>query len=83
MARKKGKNAGKKNGPQPWIPRNTGYIAIAVVSIGLAVWVAWQVIAAGQNIGKGILWGLLYGGSIWLVFFGMNIFHKLFRGKRD
>ena len=56
---------------------------MAIVSIALAVWTAWQVIATEQNIGKGIMWGMIFGVSIWLVFFGMNFFHSLFGGKKN
>lgn len=71
----------KEQQREPWIPRNTGFIAITIVSVVLAVWVAWQSISGGNTLGKGILWGLVFGGSIWLVFFGMNYFHSLFGGK--
>lgn len=65
-----------------WIPWNTGIKAMTIVSIALALWVGWQIIATEDDIGKGILWGLIFGGSIWLVFFGMNFFHSLFSGKK-
>ena len=68
---------------KPWIPWNTGIKAMTVVSIALALWVGWQVIATEDNIGKGVFWGLIFGGSIWLVFFGMNFFHSLFGSKKN
>ncbi len=83
MNKKKDRNPEEKNERKPWIPRNTGYVAMAIVSIALAVWTAWQVIATEQNIGKGIMWGMIFGVSIWLVFFGMNFFHSLFGGKKN
>lgn len=66
---------------KPWIPRKTGLVAMTIVSISLALWVVWQVVATEDNIGKGVLWGLIFGGSTWLVFLGMNFFHSLFGGK--
>jgi hypothetical protein len=39
-------------------------------------------IAAGNTIGKSLLWGVIFGGSIWLVYFGMNYFHGLFDKKQ-
>lgn len=66
---------------KPWIPWNTGLLAMVIVSIVLAVWVGWQMVNAGNTIGKAVLWGLIFGVSIWLVFFGMNYFHSLFDGK--
>ena len=53
---------------------------MTIVSVVLAVWVGWQV-AAVDTLLNGILWGLGFGGSLWLVFFGMNFFHGLFGGK--
>jgi len=66
---------------KPWIQWKTGLLTMTIISIALAILVAWQVIVTEDNIGKGILWGLIFGGSTWLVFFGMNYFHSLFGGK--
>jgi len=63
---------------QPWIPKDTGFTAITVVSIGLAIWVTVQNVRGGGQLWTGILWGIIMGASIWLVFFGMNYFHGLF-----
>ena len=67
---------------QPWIPRSAGFTAITVVSVVLAIWVAWQSVSGGGTLLNGILYGLILGASIWLVFFGMNYFHSLF-GRTD
>lgn len=66
---------------KPWIAWKTGLKAMTIVSISLALWVGWQVVATEGNIGKGVLWGLIFGVSTWLVFVGMNYFHSLFGGK--
>jgi hypothetical protein len=66
---------------QPWIKRSTGYTAMIVVSAALAVWVTWQTVRGGATIWSGILWGLGFGASLWLVFFGMNYFHSFFGGN--
>ncbi len=81
------KNRKKKSNSAPsqrqaWIPRDTGYTAITLVSVVLAIWVGWQTVSGGGTLWKGILWGLIFGASIWLVFFGMNYFHSLF-GKTN
>ena len=55
---------------------------MTIVSVALAGWVAWQIINVENNIGKGILWGVIFGASIWLVFFGMNFFHRAMGGKK-
>ncbi len=85
MAKKKSGKAQTKEPESlrtPWIPKDTGYTAITVVSIGLAGWVAWQNVRGGGQLWQGILWGLVFGASIWLVFFGMNYFHSLFDKKK-
>ena len=81
MGKAKNNKQEKEIQRKPWIQWKTGLVAMTIVSIALAIWVAWQVVAAEQNIGKGVLWGLIFGGSTWLVFFGMNYFHSLFGGK--
>ena len=81
MSKAKNNKQEKEIQRKPWIQWKTGLVAMTIVSIALAIWVGWQVVAAEQNIGKGVLWGLIFGGSTWLVFFGMNYFHRLFGGK--
>lgn len=81
MGKAKNNKQEKEIQRKPWISWNTGLITMTIVSISLALWVGWQVVAAEQNIGKGVLWGLIFGGSTWLVFFAMNYFHSLFGRK--
>ncbi|MDK2981659.1 MAG: hypothetical protein PWQ55_2006 [Chloroflexota bacterium] len=86
MAKKKSGKAQTKepeSGRIPWIPKDTGYTAITVLSVALAAWVAWQNVRGGGQLWNGILWGLVLGASIWLVFFGMNYFHSLFNKKNS
>ncbi len=66
---------------KPWIQQRTGLRLIIGISVGLMILVAAQIIIGTGDWGKGILYGLLFGGSIWLVFYGMNWFHSLFRSK--
>ena len=66
---------------KPWIQQKTGLRLIIGISIGLMILVAAQIIIGTGDWGRGILYGLLFGGSIWLVFYGMNWFHSLFRNK--
>jgi len=63
---------------RPWIQKNKGFRIIVAISLSLALWVGYQIIKNEGNWGKGILWGLLIGGSILLVYYGMNAFHRLF-----
>ncbi|NLB71138.1 MAG: hypothetical protein GX797_03940 [Chloroflexi bacterium] len=66
---------------KPSIQKKTGFIIITVLSIALMILVAVQIIMGSGEWGRGILWGFLFGGSIWMVFFGMTWFHSLFRSK--
>ncbi|MDY0126075.1 MAG: hypothetical protein RBS09_07775 [Anaerolineaceae bacterium] len=66
---------------KPWIQRRTGFLIITALSIGIMILVAVQIIMGSGDWGRGLLWGFLFGGSIWFVFFGMNWFHSLFHSK--
>jgi hypothetical protein len=63
---------------QPWIPMRVGVIIIAIASVGMAVLTASQVIPSRGWI-EGILWGLLFGGFIWAIFFGNILVNKFLR----
>ena len=66
---------------KPWIKRQTGFLLITIISIGIMLLVAVQIIMGSGDWGRGLFWGFLFGGSIWIVFFGMNWFHSLFHSK--
>ncbi|MGE5463941.1 MAG: hypothetical protein ACM3PS_11340 [Syntrophothermus sp.] len=77
MAKKKNKTKklkveGQKEEPlpvQPWVSMRGGMIVMAITSVALAVLVASQVIPSTGWL-EGILWGVLFGGMIWVIFFG-------------
>jgi hypothetical protein len=76
-SRKKGKNKSTEQidyNPK-WIPARTGLGLIAVCSIVMAVFTAWQLIPAIGWL-EGSLYALLYGGMIWVVFFVMKLFYR-------
>jgi hypothetical protein len=54
---------------KPWVSMRTGMIIMAITSLALAVLIASQVIPSNGWL-EGILWGLLFGGLIWVIFFG-------------
>ena len=86
MARKKGNGNQKQELNEaelrkPWIQKKTGRFVITILSIAMAIFVAVTIITESGDWGSGILYGVLFGGSIWLVFGGMNWFHSLFRPK--
>ena len=64
---------------QPPISKRTALIILAIISAGIAVLTAWQLIPSKGWV-EGILWGLLYGALVWAMFFG-NILIKGFLRK--
>ncbi len=77
MANKKKLKADKKSKsntflppPKPWISMRNGSIIIVFTSIGMAVLTALQV-APIKGWLEATFWGVLFGGLIWLIFFGM------------
>jgi hypothetical protein len=54
---------------QPWASLRGGMIIMTIVSLALAVLIAWQVIPYNGWL-EGIGWGLLFGAMIWAIFFG-------------
>ena len=65
----------------PWLAMRTGLIVITILSIGMAIFVAWTVIPATSTV-EGILWGLGFGAGIWFVFVLAFAFNRFVRGKR-
>lgn len=52
----------------PWLSITTGLKTIAVLSLLVAAWTAWQ-LSKALPWWESILWGLGFGASIWLVFY--------------
>jgi len=67
---------------EPWIQKRSAMIALAVVSIALMAMVAWNIIKGSGDWGRGLLWGFLFGASVWLVYFAMTLFHSMFNSKK-
>lgn len=68
----------KKRLNQPWISMRRGLIIMTITSIAMAVLTAWQVIPSRGWL-EGILWGLLFGGMVWAIFFGNILLNKILR----
>ena len=83
MSKKKKDQSKNELEQKRWIERIKGLRIIIVVSLSLGLWVGFQIIRAEGNWGKGILWGLIFGGSVALVYFGMNAFHKFMKKGKD
>jgi len=81
VAKTKKENTAKKSGSlpaEPWISMRRGLIIITITSIAMAVLTAWEVIPI-KGWMEGILWGLLFGALIWVIFFGMIFFNRFIR----
>ena len=65
---------------KPWIAYKKGLLLITLVSVLFGLWVAYQLFTQHAEIKHIILYGLGAAGSVWLVFFAMNLFHKVVRG---
>ncbi len=71
-------NQKSEPGTGPWISMRSGLIIIAIASLGMAVLTAVQTVPA-LGWAEGLLWSALFGALIWVIFFGMNFFNRLFR----
>jgi hypothetical protein len=63
---------------QPWLSMRSGIIVMGVVSLGMAALTAYNAIPS-VGIWEGILWGLFFGGSLWLIFLIAFLFHRFMR----
>ena len=84
MAKKKKKQSNTNKSEQmnePWLSMDTGMVVIGLVSIGLAILTAWQAIPL-KGWFQGILWGVIFGGSIWVIFIGAVFLNRFVRRKR-
>lgn len=60
-----------------WIPYRTGIIIIAVLSIGMIAMTAYQAVTQfGMTWGEGLLRGLIFGGMLWIIFFGFILLNR-------
>jgi len=66
-----------------WIEKTRGLQVIGLAGLMLGVLVAYQIIRGSGDWGQGILWGVIFGGSVFLVYFGMNAFHKFMNKNQD
>lgn len=60
-----------------WIPYRTGIIIIAIVSIGMTALTVYQAMDQfGMTFGEALLRGVLFGGLLWIIFFGFILFNR-------
>jgi hypothetical protein len=63
---------------KPWISMRSGLIIIAITSIGMTVLTAIQAVPILGWV-EGLLWSVLFGALIWVIFFGMNFINRFLR----
>lgn len=84
MSKKNKENEQKINiERQPWIQKTRGLQVIVLAGLLLGVLVAYQIIRGSGDWGQGILWGFIFGGSVILVYFAMNAFHKFMNKNNE
>jgi hypothetical protein len=67
---------------QPWIQMRSGLKIMAVASLFITVFIAWQLVPS-EGFLKGVGWGIVFGLSMWLIFFaGVWFNHWIRRGKK-
>lgn len=87
MTKKSGNKSAKKAAKQvstaselkgnAWIPYRTGIIIIAIVSIGMTALTVYQAMTQfGMAFGDALLRGALFGGLLWIIFFGFILFNR-------
>jgi hypothetical protein len=59
-----------------WIPFRRGVILIALLSVGMTILTIYQAIQV-KPLGDAILYGLGFGASLWLIFFGFILLNRL------
>ena len=67
---------------EPWISMRNGTLIITFTSIVMGVLTAMQVVPVKGWL-EGVLWGLLYGGMIWAVFFGLIFVNRFLKRKQS
>lgn len=77
MSSDKQSNQENKLRKEPWISMRSGIIIIAITSIGMTVLTALQAVPA-MGWGEGLLWSILFGAAIWVIFFGMIFINRFF-----
>jgi hypothetical protein len=66
-AKSPAENTNKDDLNRSWISMRGGVRIITVISVALGLYTSYSLRAGG--LGESLLWGLIIGGSIWLVFF--------------
>jgi hypothetical protein len=63
---------------EAWLPSRGGFITVGVVSLALTIWTAVQA-ARALPLLESIVWGLVFGGSIWAIFLIVYLVNRFLR----
>jgi hypothetical protein len=63
-----------------WITMSKGVRVITVMSLSLGLWTSYNTVRA-LGWAEGLMWGFIFGGSIWLVFFLVLSVNRVFRRR--
>lgn len=78
---KKGrKNSSAPDPNAPWIPMRTGLLIVTLVSVGMAAFTIWQTYDVLPFM-ESLRYGLVRGGSLWVIFGIAYAFNRFVRGK--
>jgi hypothetical protein len=66
--------------PRSWIPMSKGIRIITIVSLALGIWTSYNTVRA-LGWAEGLMWGFIFGGSIWLVFFLVFSVNRIFKRR--
>jgi hypothetical protein len=72
--------ANNLNDNRNWLSMGKGMRVITVISLSLGIWTSYNTVRA-LGWAEGLMWGFIFGGSIWLVFFLALTVNRLFRRK--
>jgi len=64
---------------QPWIQMKTGIYVVTAASILMAVLTTWQSLEGGLPWLDSILYGLLFGALVWVIFYFSQLFFRWLR----
>jgi len=59
----------------------SGLRIVGLASFGMMILTAWEVVPVKGWL-EGVLYGLLFGGFIWVIFFGMLLLNRFIRRLR-
>lgn len=84
-SKRKNKKQEKKVAPvtnDPWIGKQTGLLAMILLTVGFAIFITWQLMPSEGFFGA-LLWGLGFALALWAIFGLAFAFNLWVRGRRQ